>query len=87
MKRDENLTLEEQVERVRRKRAHYGNHDKLRAILNCIFLLLAAIGLVMYFFFEKKEGSALNASHATSLCIIGAGMLCKVVEFLIRFFL
>ena len=40
--RQEELSLEEQVERIRRKRA--GQHDKakIRMVLNTLFLVLAA---------------------------------------------
>lgn len=74
----EELTLEEQVERVRRKRRHYGNHDQLRTIFNSLFMLIAAIGVVWYFADEKHQAGA--------LCVIGIGMLFKVAEFIVRFF-
>ena len=72
----EELSLEEQVERIRKKRA--GQHDgtKARAILNTLFLVLAAVGLAMYFFGGDN--------HVPALIVIGIGMLFKVVEFILR---
>ena len=72
----EELSLEEQVERIRRKRA--GRHDgtKARAVLNTLFLILAAIGLAMYFFGGEN--------HMPALIVIGVGMVFKVIEFILR---
>jgi Flp pilus assembly protein TadB len=79
MSKAEEISLEEQVERIRRKRQRYADHTRIRQILNSVFLLLAAIGLVLYF---------LNDSyHIYALVIIGVGMLLKIVEFFIRFVL
>lgn len=79
MNKTEELTLEEQVERIRHKRLGKADHNRIRQILNSIFMLLAAIGLVMYF---------LNDSyHIYALVVIGIGMLLKIVEFFIRFVL
>lgn len=74
--KQEELSLEEQVERIRRKRA--GRHDnaKARMVLNTLFLVLAAIGLVMYFF--------AGDNHTTALIVIAVGMVFKVVEFILR---
>lgn len=74
----EELTLEEQVERVRRKRRRYGNHEQLRNILNSLFMLLAAIGVVWYFADENNRIGA--------LCVLGVAMLLKIAEFIVRFF-
>ena len=46
-------------------------------VLNTLFLILAAIGLVMYFFGGEN--------HTTALIVIALGMLFKVVEFILRF--
>lgn len=74
--RQEELSLEEQVERIRRKRA--GQHDKakIRMVLNTLFLVLAAIGLAMYFFGGEK--------HMPALIVIAVGMAFKVIEFIMR---
>ena len=45
-------------------------------MLNTLFLILAAIGLVMYFFGGEK--------HVPALIVIAAGMVLKVVEFILR---
>ena len=72
----EELSLEEQVERIRRKRAHRHDFTKARPILNAVVLILAAIGLVMYFF--------VGENHVPGLIVIAVGMLFKVVEFILR---
>ena len=79
MSKSEELTLEEQVERIRRKRQSKADHTRIRQTLNSVFLLLAAIGLVVYFWD--------NTHHVYALVIIGIGMLLKIVEFFIRFVL
>ncbi len=76
-KRDESLSLEEQVERIRKKRAKGGNNKKTRDALNSIFLLFAVIGLVWYFTTEENKLWALG--------VIAFGMLFKVIELFIRF--
>lgn len=53
------------------------DHDKARSVLNTLFLLLAFVGLVVYF----------AVSHIPGLIIIGIGMLLKVIEIFIRFLL
>lgn len=74
----EEQTLEQEVERVRRKRARFTNHDKLRTILNTVFMLLAVVGLVVYFMADDQ--------HVLALGIIAFGMLFKIFEFILRFF-
>lgn len=76
--KQEELSLEEQVERIRKKRAKQFDKTKLRVALNFLFLLLAAIGLAMYFFFDTN--------NVTALLVIAFGMLFKVVEFILRLF-
>lgn len=53
------------------------NRDELRNTLNTLFLLLAIIGMVLYFAFP--------AHHIWGLIVIGIGMVLKVAEFFIRF--
>ncbi|MBR4644838.1 MAG: hypothetical protein IKO73_06760 [Bacteroidaceae bacterium] len=79
MSNAEELSLEEQVERIRRKRQRNTDHERIRLILNSVFLLLAAIGLVMYFWNDSN--------HTYALAVIAVGMLLKIVEFFIRFVL
>lgn len=76
--KQEELSLEKQVERIRKKRAKQFDKTKLRVALNVLFLLLAAIGLAMYFFFDTN--------NVTALLVIAFGMLFKVVEFILRLF-
>ena len=76
--KQEQLSLEEQVERIRKKRAKQFDKTKIRVALNVLFLLLAAIGLAMYFFFDTN--------NVTALLVIAFGMLFKVVEFILRLF-
>lgn len=75
--KDQELSLEEQVARIREKRAKRHNFDKARSILNTVFLVLAAIGLVWYFCTDDHKLLALG--------IIGVGMILKVIEFVLRF--
>lgn len=72
----EELSLEEQVERIRRKRAHRYDFTKVRPVLNTLFLILAVIGLVMYFL--------VGENHVPGLIVIAVGMMFKVVEFILR---
>ena len=53
------------------------NYAQLRNTLNTIFLLMALIGVVVYFAFP--------AHHIVGLIIIGMAMVIKVAEFIIRF--
>lgn len=77
MSNHEELTLEEQVEKIRRKRSPHRDYSKLQKTLNAAFLLLAAVGLVWYF--------TTDANRLPALGLVAAGMLLKVVEFFIRF--
>lgn len=55
------------------------DHTRIRQILNSVFLLLAAIGLIVYFWDDTH--------HTYALAIIAVGMLLKIAEFFIRFVL
>ncbi|MBR1682022.1 MAG: hypothetical protein IJ767_05670 [Bacteroidaceae bacterium] len=55
------------------------NREEVRNILNTVFLLLALVGVVLYF--------ALPAHHVAGLVVIGVAMIIKTVEFFIRFML
>lgn len=74
--RQEELSLEEQVERIHRKRAGQHDNTKIRMVLNTLFLVLAAIGLAMYFFGGEN--------HMPALIVIAVGMAFKVIEFIMR---
>lgn len=74
----ESRSLEEEVERVRRKRKKPFTYDiRLRNAINAVFLLLSAIGLIMYFCYDDMNIQA--------LFVIGIGMLFKVADFILRF--
>ena len=79
MKTPEEIELEKQVARIRRKRRGGGDHTHLCQWLNVIFLILAAVGLVWYF--------TTSGSRVPALGVIAAGMVFKVVEFFVRFML
>ena len=74
--KQEELSLEEQVERIRMKRAKRFDNTKVRIVLNFLFLIFAVVGLCMYFF-----GSA---NHMPALIVIAIGMAFKVIEFILR---
>ena len=76
MSEKEELTLEEQVEQIRRRRNSHGSRDNVRRWLNIVYLTLAAIGLVWYFADEGHRTAA--------LAVIGIAMLLKIVEFCLR---
>lgn len=72
----EDLSLEVQVERIRRKRSRSFDNSKVRIVLNTLFLILAVVGLGMYFFGGENRVPA--------LIVIAVGMVFKVVEFILR---
>ncbi|MBO7120396.1 MAG: hypothetical protein J6W03_08785 [Bacteroidaceae bacterium] len=74
--KNEELSLEEQVERIRKKRAKQFDNTSIRMVLNTLFLILAAVGLAMYFFGGEN--------HVPALIVIAAGMVFKVIEFILR---
>ena len=74
--KNEELSLEEQVERIRRKRAGRSDNTNVRMALNTLFLILAAVGLAMYFFGGEN--------HVPALIVIAVGMAFKVIEFVLR---
>ena len=70
---------EAELERIRRKWRGSRAHEGLRQALHMVLLLLAAVGLVLYFCSDNH--------HIAALAVIGVGMLFKVGEFFVRFFL
>jgi len=72
----EEISLEEQVKRIRKKRTSHFDNTKVRIALNTLFLILAAVGLAMYFFGGEN--------HVPALIIIAVGMVFKVIEFILR---
>ena len=77
MSEREEMTLEEQVERIRSRRRKPKSHDKARRYLNTAFLLFAAVGLVWFYSDDNHRLLALG--------VIGIGMALKIVEFFLRF--
>jgi len=53
--------------------------ENIRTILNTLFLIIAVIGLIVYFCYPSH--------HIYGLSIIGVAMVLKVAEFFIRFML
>lgn len=77
---DVNEMLAEQqreLERVRGKRNRKMDTSSIRQILNIVFLILALLGIVLYFSFPDK--------HIMGMTVIGVGMVVKIAEFFIRF--
>jgi hypothetical protein len=73
----EDLSLEEQVECIRAKRNGSGKwKDRVRRILNNVFLILATCGLVTYFSSEENR--------VNGIILVGIGMLFKFAEIIIR---
>lgn len=73
----EELSLEEQVERIRAKRNGSGEwKERTRRILNNVFLILAVCGVVTYF---SGDENRLNG-----MILVGIAMAFKVVEIIIR---
>ena len=74
---DVNEMLAEQqreLERVRGKRNRKMDTSSIRQILNIVFLILALIGIVLYFSFPDK--------HIMGMTVRGVGMVVKIAEFL-----
>lgn len=73
----EELSLEEQVARIRAKRNGSGEwKERARRILNNVFIILAVCGLVTYFSSEEH--------HWNGIILVGISMLFKFAEIIIR---
>ena len=53
------------------------NREEVRNTLNTVFMLLALVGVVVYF--------AVPAHPLIGLIVVGVAMLVKIAEFFIRF--
>ncbi len=53
------------------------NREEVRNTLNTIFMLMAIVGVVLYF--------AVPAHHIIGLIVIGVALVVKIAEFFIRF--
>lgn len=70
--------LERRVEEIRAKREIGSNwKPRISRILNTVFMVLAAAGLVQYFYND--------ADHEKGLTIIAIAMFLKIIELLIRY--
>lgn len=78
--KEELEALEAEVQRIRNRRKSGLGRDKLRTILNAIFLILAGVGIVLYIYLPAEDHGRVPA-----LAIIGAGMFFKILEFIMRF--
>lgn len=78
---DINQILDEQqkeLERIRSgRRGRKWDNNKIRKVLNILFMALALVGVVLYFFYPEYKYE--------SMMIIAFGMLLKIVEFFLRF--
>ena len=68
--------IEETAQKERSKKSSF-NIEKIRTLMNVIFIICAAIGLVIYFAYPEIR--------LTGMAVIGVGMIFKVVEFFLRF--
>ncbi len=65
-------------ETARKERSKKGvSVEKVRSILNVIFLLCAVVGLILYF--------AWPDNRLAGMAVIGAGLCFKIIEFFLRF--
>lgn len=77
MNREEIERLIEENARKGRSGRNKGSSATVRKALNVIFLICAAVGLVLYF--------ALPEQHLTGMSVIAVGMCFKIAEFFLRF--
>lgn len=77
MNREEIEKLVEESARQARGNKKSLSVDTIRKWLNVLFIISAAIGLVLYF--------AVPENRILGLCIIGTGMFLKIIEFFLRF--
>lgn len=69
--------LEQQVEEIRRRRNGKRDMKTPRLILNITYLILAAVGVTLYFVMPDR--------HIIGITIVGVAMVLKVIEFFLRF--
>ncbi len=70
---------EEELMRIRKKRERRFDTEPVRKFLNVAFMIVALIGLVLYFLLPE--------SRTTGLCVMAVGMVFKIVELFLRFML
>lgn len=77
---DVNEMLAEQqreLDRIRHRKGHNTDTEHIRKVLNIIFLVLAVVGIILYFSYPDR--------HVYGMSVIAAGMVVKIAEFFIRF--
>ncbi len=77
MTREEIEKLIEETANKERAKRKGPSMEQMRRVLNTLFLILAVVGLVLYF--------AMPDRHLVGIAVIGAGMFLKIIEFLLRF--
>lgn len=71
--------IEKLIAETAKKERNKNNFDveKVRALLNIIFIICAVIGIIVYFAYPEQRLLGMGT--------IGVGMIFKVVEFFLRF--
>lgn len=71
--------IEKLIAETAKKERNKNNFDveKIRALLNIIFIICAVIGIIVYFAYPEQRLIGMGT--------IGVGMIFKVVEFFLRF--
>ena len=71
--------IEKLIAETAKKERNKNNFDveKVRALLNIIFIICAVIGIIIYFAYPEQRLIGMGT--------IGVGMIFKVVEFFMRF--
>ena len=77
MNRDEIEKMIEETARKERSKRKGVSVQKVRSILNVVFMLCAVAGLILYF--------AWPDNRLAGMAVIGAGMCFKIIEFFLRF--
>lgn len=67
---------EEEIKRIRSKRNNKIDTEHIRKVLNVLFLIIAGIGCVLYFFIPEN--------HLIGLAVLAVGMVIKIVEIFMR---
>ena len=73
---DQLRNQEEEIMRIRNKRNRKFNTEGVRKFLNIAFLIVAAIGCVLYF--------CMPENRIPGMVVIAAGMILKVIEIFMR---
>ena len=73
---DQIRNQEKEIMRIRNKRNRKFDTERIRKILNIAFLIVAAIGCVLYFVVPENQ--------IPGMAVIAAGMILKVIEIFMR---